>query len=72
MNEEIHQNDTEAAATEIEVVTPVIVDMGKTKKKQIRGKKLNVIVIDNYDSFTYNIVQYIGEFTENITVLNLE
>ncbi len=27
-----------------------------------------VIVIDNYDSFTYNIVQYIGEFEARIRV----
>lgn len=30
---------------------------------------MKVVVIDNYDSFTYNIVQYIGEFTKNITVV---
>lgn len=27
-----------------------------------------IIMIDNYDSFTYNIVQYIGELGENVTV----
>lgn len=27
-----------------------------------------IIVIDNYDSFTYNLVQYLGELGEEITV----
>ena len=28
-----------------------------------------IIVIDNYDSFTYNLVHYIGEFEQNIKVI---
>ena len=27
-----------------------------------------VVVIDNYDSFTYNLVQYLGELGEEIRV----
>jgi len=29
---------------------------------------MKILVIDNYDSFTYNLVQLIGNFTEDITV----
>ena len=30
---------------------------------------MNLIMIDNYDSFTYNIVQYLGELGARVTVL---
>jgi anthranilate synthase component 2 len=30
---------------------------------------VNVVMIDNYDSFTYNLVQYFGELGSNVTVV---
>ena len=33
------------------------------------GDDFMIIVIDNYDSFTYNLVHYIGEFEEDIKVI---
>ncbi len=38
-------------------------------KKKTKKKNKNIIMIDNYDSFTYNIVQYIGEIGYTTTVL---
>ena len=35
--------------------------------EQVQGIKL--LMIDNYDSFTYNIVQYLGELGADVTVL---
>jgi len=30
---------------------------------------MNVLMIDNYDSFTYNLVQYLGELDANVTTV---
>ena len=33
-----------------------------------QDRKVRVLMIDNYDSFTYNIVQYLGELGADVTV----
>lgn len=33
---------------------------------------MKVIIIDNYDSFTYNIVHYVEQFCENCTVVKID
>jgi anthranilate synthase component 2 len=32
-------------------------------------KKIQLLMVDNYDSFTYNIVQYFGELGADVTVV---
>jgi anthranilate synthase component II len=33
------------------------------------GKNIQLLMVDNYDSFTYNIVQYFGELGADVTVV---
>jgi anthranilate synthase/aminodeoxychorismate synthase-like glutamine amidotransferase len=37
--------------------------------ERMGARTLNVLVIDNYDSFTYNLVQYLGELGADIGVV---
>jgi anthranilate synthase component 2 len=38
------------------------------RRRQASGAVVHVLLIDNYDSFTYNLVQYLGELGAEVTV----
>jgi len=38
-------------------------------RSQVAGRRSQVLLIDNYDSFTYNLVQYLGELGAEIEVV---
>ena len=40
-----------------------------TTKGVTQKKTMNIVIIDNYDSFTYNLVHLIASLGANVTVL---
>jgi anthranilate synthase component 2 len=43
--------------------------MSAVKIPSLLEKRINVVMVDNYDSFTYNLVQYLGELGADVTVV---
>ena len=43
--------------------------MNAVKIPSLLEKRINVVMVDNYDSFTYNLVQYLGELGADVTVV---
>ena len=49
----------------------VLVQLALRARQTNRSKTMRVLMIDNYDSFTYNLVQYLGELGAEVeTVRN--
>ena len=44
------------------------VELAEGRTLMTEGKKKMILMIDNYDSFTYNLVHYLGELGQQIEV----
>lgn len=52
-----------------DIPTVAVAEPADLKPVSLRGAAPRILVVDNYDSFTYNLVQYLGQLGCDLTVV---